>query len=68
MTKVETCQEMVGEPPGFWHEHVCGRRAKFVVTGRWEQHQIHVCGTHVKWYQRWSSHPVELVTARKETT
>ncbi len=27
-----TCTEMVSEPPGYWHEHRCPRRAQWQLT------------------------------------
>lgn len=52
------------EPPGYWHEHQCGRTAKFLVRGRYLDEaapKMAVCGTHVKWYQRWRSESVEPI-------
>ena len=56
------CEEMVPEPPGYWHEHQCGRTAKFLVLGRYRKEsdpKTPVCGTHVKWYLRWRPEGIE---------
>lgn len=51
------CREQVGEPPGYWHFHACGRKPKWVVAvarigGGGGFAERPVCGIHVKWYQR----------------
>lgn len=53
----DVCREQVGEPPGYWHFHTCGRRAKWVVAvarigGGGGFAEQSVCGIHVKWHRR----------------
>lgn len=43
--EAHTCSEMVGEPPGYWHHHECGRPAKYVLTNP-GGYEIRVCGVH----------------------
>lgn len=38
----KTCIVMVPEPPGYWHEHVCGKPAKAEREGH------PVCGIHAR--------------------
>jgi hypothetical protein len=52
------CKEQVGEPPGYWHFHTCGRPAKWVVTDLVTDpdsilHKVRkVCGIHVRYYRK----------------
>lgn len=45
------CQIMVPEPPGFWHEHMCGKPAKFVLVGVGTDRR-EVCGIHANMLER----------------
>lgn len=47
------CTEMVGEPPGYWHEHRCTRRATWLVRDIRTTLPRGVCTQHRKWHDRW---------------
>jgi len=46
MTDTPRCNEMVGEPPHYIHDHRCDRRARYVVRGPMPLDVRVVCGTH----------------------
>ena len=40
--KVDRCEFIVSEPPGYWHTHQCTRKSKDVIEN------VPLCGIHLK--------------------
>lgn len=53
MTGAVMCSERVSEPPGYWHDHACSRRAKWLVKSATSVEPRPVCTQHRKWFDRW---------------
>lgn len=56
------CDEEVSEPPGYWHSHRCGNKARYIVLFKSNKQESY-CGIHVK---RWKRDVFETVDSIRE--
>ncbi len=62
-TKVP-CTFEVGDPPGYWNFHSCGRPGKFTIITR-DGIEKNVCGTHRRMHERHPLHSSYFVREKR---